>query len=67
MSPTTKSLAVSYMTVHYGVSEQTARFFMHKIREAMRSSGNHPMGGNLHVAEFVVGQRKRARWAEAIM
>lgn len=32
MSTTTKSLSARYMAVRYGVSENTARLFMHKIR-----------------------------------
>ena len=28
---------------------------MHKVREAMSSSGNNPMDGNVHVDEFVLG------------
>ncbi|HLW14917.1 MAG TPA: IS1595 family transposase [Flavobacteriaceae bacterium] len=55
MATTTKSLSASYMGVRYGVTEKTARLFMHKIREAMASSGNHPMDGNVHVDEFVLG------------
>jgi hypothetical protein len=39
----------------YGITEKTARLFMLKIREAMRSSQNHPMGGNVQVDEFVLG------------
>lgn len=38
MSTTTKSLSASYMGVRYGVTETTARMFMHKVREAMKSS-----------------------------
>ena len=43
------------MGVRYGVTEKTARLFMHKIREAMKSSENYPMDGNVEVDEFVVG------------
>ena len=42
MSTTTKSLSASYMAVRYGVSENTARLFMHKVREAMSSGGGIP-------------------------
>lgn len=55
MATTTKSLFASYMGVRYGVTEKTARLFMHKVREAMSSSGNNPMDGNVHVDEFVLG------------
>ncbi len=45
------------MGVRYGVTEKTARLFMLKIREAMSSSGNNPMDGEVHVDEFVLGGR----------
>jgi hypothetical protein len=31
---------------------------MLKVREAMSSSGNNPMDGEVHVDEFVVGGRE---------
>lgn len=61
MSTSTKSLSASYMGVRYGVTEKTARLFMLKVREAMASSGNNPMGGNVHVDEFVLGGRDKGK------
>ena len=58
MATSTKSLSASYMGVRYGVTEKTARLFMLKVREAMSSSGNNPMDGEVHVDEFVVGGRE---------
>jgi len=55
MTTTTKSLSAMQMSVRYGVQESTARLFMHKVREAMKSSGNNPIDGIVHVDEFVVG------------
>lgn len=55
MATTTKSLSATQMGVRYGITEKTARLFMHKVREAMASSGNHPMDGNVQVDEFVLG------------
>ena len=55
MATTTKSLSATQMGVRYGVTEKTARLFMHKVREAMASSGNHPMDGKVEVDEFVLG------------
>jgi len=46
------------MAVRFGISEKTARLFIHKIREAMKSSGNDPMDGQVHVDEFVLGGRE---------
>lgn len=61
MSTTTKSLSASYMAERFGVTEKTARLFMHKVREAMKSSGNHPIKGNTHIDEFVVGGREEGK------
>jgi len=55
MATTTKSLSATQMGVRYGVTEKTARLFMLKVREAMVSSMNHPMDGNVQVDEFVLG------------
>lgn len=61
MSTTTKSLSASYMAVRFGVTESTARLFMHKVREAMSSSGNNPMDGIVHVDEFVLGGKEETK------
>jgi len=61
MSTSTKSLSASYMGVRYGITEKTARLFMHKVREAMKSSGNYPMSGKIHVDEFVVGGKEKGK------
>lgn len=61
MSTTTKSLSASYVGERFGVTEKTARLFMHKVREAMKSSGNHPLDGNVHVDEFVIGGKEEGK------
>lgn len=61
MATTTKSLSASYMGVRYGVTEKTARLFMHKVREAMKSSGNNPIKGTVHIDEFVVGGKEEGK------
>jgi transposase-like protein len=61
MSTTTKSLSANYIGSRYGTTEKTARLFMHKVREAMKSSGNYPMEGNVHVDEFVVGGKEEGK------
>lgn len=61
MSTSTKSLSASYMGVRYGITEKTARYFMLKVREAMSSSGNFPMDGNVHVDEFVLGGKEKGK------
>lgn len=49
------------MGVRYVVTEKTARLWMHKGREAMESSGNNPMQGNVHIDEFVLGGREKKK------
>jgi len=61
MTTTTKSLSASQMGVRYGITDKTARLFMHKIREAMKSSGNNPMEGTVHVDEFVIGGKEKGK------
>lgn len=61
MSTSTKSLSASYMSVRYGVAENTARLFMHKVRQAMTSGGDNPMDGEVHIDEFVVGGRETGK------
>lgn len=61
MSTTTKSLSARYMSARLSITEKTARLFMHKVREAMKSSENHPMDGPVHVDEFVVGGKEEGK------
>jgi len=61
MTTTTKSLSASQMGVRYGITDKTARLFMHKIRGAMKSSGNNPMEGIVHVDEFVIGGKEKGK------
>jgi len=61
MSTSTKSLSASYVSERFGVTEKTARLFMHKVREAMKSSGNNPMDGEVHVDEFVIGGKEEGK------
>ena len=61
MSTTTKSLSASYVGERFGVTEKTARLFMHKVREAMKSSTDYPMQGNVEVDEFVVGGKEKGK------
>jgi len=49
------------MAERFGVTEKTARLFMHKVRESMKSSGNHPIKGNVHIDEFIVGGREEGK------
>lgn len=55
MATTTKGLSALQVAKRYTIRPNTARIFMHKVREAMKSSCDHPMDGDVHVDEFVVG------------
>ncbi|MFT5616866.1 MAG: hypothetical protein ACI85I_000080 [Arenicella sp.] len=61
MSTSTKSLSASDMAVRYSVTHRTARLFMHKVREAMKPSGNNPMDGIVHVDEPMVGGKEEKK------
>jgi hypothetical protein len=65
MSTTTKSLSASYMGVRFGVTEKTARLFMHKVREAIKSSENHRMDVVVHIDEFVIGGKQKGKVARS--
>ena len=45
VTTTTKSLSASQMSVRYDVTDKTARLFMYKIIEAIKSIGNSPTEG----------------------
>lgn len=55
MATSTKSLSACQTAVRFGVQERTARLFMQKVREAMKSSEDYPMTGIVNVDEYVVG------------
>jgi len=55
MSTSTKSLSACQTAVRFGVQERTARMFMQKVREAMKSSEDYPMTGVVNVDEYVIG------------
>lgn len=61
MSTSTKGLSANYIGSRYGITEKTARMFMHKVREAMKPGGKYPMEGNVHVDEFVAGGKEEGK------
>jgi hypothetical protein len=61
MATTTKGLFALQVGRRYGIRPDTARVFMHKVREGMKSSGSYPMNGEVHVDEFVVGGKESER------
>lgn len=61
MSTTTKDFSALQMAVRYGIAENTARLFMHKVREAMKSNGNDGMKGLVQIDEFTVGGKEEGK------
>ncbi|PWD99342.1 IS1595 family transposase [Marinilabilia rubra] len=61
MSTSTKSLSANYVAERFGITEKTARLFMHKVREAMKSSGKYPIKGDVHIDEFVIGGKEEGK------
>jgi transposase-like protein len=61
MSATSKGLSSLQVAKRYSISPTTAWTFMHKVRKAMDSSGQHPMEGEVHVDEFVYGGRENLK------
>lgn len=49
MCATIKNLSALQMSIRYGITENTARLFMHKVREAMKSNGLQKMKGKVQV------------------
>lgn len=61
MATTTKSLSAKYMAERVGIHRKASGMFMHKIREAMKSSETQPMQGDVEVDEFVVGGKEEEK------
>ena len=61
MATTTKSLSALQVAKRYSIRPSTARLFMHKVREAMKSSQTQPMDGKVEVDEFVVGGQESGK------
>ena len=49
--------------IHFFIKSSlvSARLFMHKVREGMKSSGASPMDGNVQVDELVVGGKEAGK------
>lgn len=58
MSSTSKGLSAFQISERYSIRQSTARLFMHKVREAMKSSEKHPMKGDVQTDEFIVGGKE---------
>lgn len=50
---------------HFAVNQTTAWLFRQKVLEAMESSGNHPLEGDVHVDEFGIGTPKKGKYGRS--
>jgi hypothetical protein len=56
MSTSTKNLSAFQAAVRFGINQRTARLFMHKVREVMKSSEYFLMKGHVNIDEYEIGQ-----------
>jgi transposase-like protein len=61
MSATTKSISAEQLAKTVGINRKSALLFQHKVRAAMKSSGNHPMEGNVEADEALVGGKEKGK------
>lgn len=61
MATTTKILSASYVAERFSVTEKIGSLFMHKVCEAMKSSGKHPIKDKIHIDEFVIGGKEEGK------
>ena len=50
-----KGASSIWLAEHFGVQQKTAWYFRQKVQLAMKSSGNNPLEGIVHVDEFEIG------------
>ena len=53
------------MGLRVGVTEKTARLFMHKVREIMKSSENFLIDGLVYLYEFLVGKQEQGKMGKS--
>lgn len=61
LTNTTKSFSSSQVAVRFGVREDTAKLFIHKVRESMKSSENQHANRIVPVDEFVVIRQEQSK------
>lgn len=55
ISTSKKGASSIWLAERYGIKQQAAWLFRHKIQAAMGSSGRYPLEGDVHVDEFEIG------------
>lgn len=61
MSATTKSISAEQLAKTVGINRKSALLFQHKVRAAMRSSGNFPLDGEVEVDEAFIGGKEEGK------
>jgi len=61
MSTTTKGCSSPVMARKYGINQKSAWLFMSKVRNAMASSGQHPLSGTCEVDEILIGGKREGK------
>lgn len=54
-----------WLAEHFAVNQKTAWLFCQKVLEAMESSGNHPLEGDVYVDEFEIGTPKKGKYGRS--
>jgi transposase-like protein len=58
---TKKGMSSYELSKEVGVTQKTAWLFGAKVRESMASSGKHPLTGEVHVDEYVIGGKEAGK------
>lgn len=61
MVNSSKSMSASQIAKRYGITRKTAWLFMHKVRQAMKSSQTSPLEGAVQVDEFTIGGKETGK------
>jgi len=60
-----KGASSIWLAERYEVSQNTAWLFRTKVQQYLKSSGNHPLKGEVHVDEFEIGTPKEGKQGRA--
>ena len=58
LSTSRRNFSESDIANRFGVTENTARLFMHKVHAAMKSNSKYPIIGKVHIDKLVAGKKE---------
>ena len=61
MSCTTKSISAEQLSRNLSINRKSALAFQHKVRLAMKSSGQSPLKGQVEVDEAFIGEEEEGK------